>query len=65
VHEYQPVLDDWDAWTPNIPVGSWIAFHDVTHVFPGVGKAIAERWTPERWSEPVQVESLWTARRIK
>lgn len=68
VHEYDAVRDDYLAWSPFIPAGGWLAFHDYTidveHPYHGVAQAIEAHVPRSQWSEPTVTEYLWSAQRL-
>lgn len=43
-HDYQNCLDDIDAWWPLVRSGGILAGHDYQHKFPGVLRAVADRF---------------------
>ncbi len=43
-HSYEPVARDIDAWVPKVKPGGILAGHDHCDMFPGVIKAVAERF---------------------
>jgi hypothetical protein len=55
-HAYESVAADIEAWHPKVRVGGILAGHDFTHEFPGVIRAVCERfrivevWRGSRWA---------------
>jgi cephalosporin hydroxylase len=43
-HSYQAVLADIDAWQPKVRPGGWLGGHDHHPKFPGVIRAVGERF---------------------
>jgi len=44
-HHYEDVAADLAAWEPKIRKGGLFAGHDHTESFPGVQRAVRERWS--------------------
>ena len=44
-HSYEAVAADLDAWYPKLRIGGYIAGHDYHDGFPGVMRAVNERYT--------------------
>lgn len=65
-HKYEEVKADYEAWEKFVPVGGFIAFHDVFDMWPGIVKLFNEEVLPdERWGEWHTVYRLKTAQRLK
>lgn len=65
-HKYKDVLQDFQLWSPFIPVGGWIAFHDFGTRFKGVDRVINEEVIASRkWGEVGVYGRIWSAKRIK
>ena len=65
-HKYKDVLQDWQLWSPFIPIGGYVAFHDFGTRFKGVDKVIREVVLPSAvWGEDAVYGRIWSARKIK
>jgi MMP 1-O-methyltransferase len=65
-HKYEEVKADYEAWSKFVPVGGFIAFHDVFDMWPGIVKLYNEEVLPdERWGDWHTVYRLKTAQRVK
>lgn len=65
-HKYKSVLQDWQLWSPFIPVGGYVAFHDFGTRFKGVDRVINEEVIASGAWEDISVYGrVWSARRIK
>lgn len=43
-HDHENVIADIDAWWPKVKEGGYLTGHDFQHKFPGVHRAIADRF---------------------
>lgn len=43
-HEYESIKADIELWLPKIKSGGWLGGHDYYHTFPGVIKAVNEKF---------------------
>lgn len=43
-HDYSSVLEDIDRWWPKVKPGGFLVMHDFNHKWPGVQRAISERF---------------------
>jgi len=68
-HLYDPTLREYQEWSPLIPIGGWLAFHDSRHQekdWPDVERVVADHVTPSgEWEAADYVETLWTGKRIR
>lgn len=53
-HAYESVIQDIDAWLPKVKPGGYLAGHDYNRNWPGVVKAVNERF-----SQVESVNSCW------
>jgi hypothetical protein len=63
-HEYRDVLDDIDAWLPNLRNDGWLCGHDWCLEFPGVIAAVHKRFID--WEVPVYTiynTALWMVKK--
>lgn len=58
-HHYEDVTADLAAWEPKLRSGGIFAGHDHTPSFPGVLRAVAERWND---GETEQLGACWVRR---
>lgn len=63
IHEYEPVLADYAAWSPFMAQYGVIAFHDYHHTYPGCKQAIKEIAATGLWEPMGLTGSLWVGRR--
>lgn len=53
-HTYEGARDDIEAWLPKVRPGGWLMGHDFNKKdFPGVVKAVLERFEPRLYSDHV------------
>lgn len=65
-HKYKSVLQDYQLWSPFVPVGSWIAFHDFGTRFKGVDRVIKEEViASKQWGDVSVYGRIWSAKRVK
>jgi hypothetical protein len=65
-HKYKDVLNDWQLWSPFIPLGGYVAFHDYGTRFKGVDKVIKEEVIASGdWGDQAVYGRLWSARKIR
>ena len=58
-HSYEAVQRDIAVWLPKVKAGGFIAGHDYSHAFPGVVRAVCEKFSlPDR----VYSDSSWRVR---
>jgi predicted O-methyltransferase YrrM len=63
-HEYESVHRDVLLWTPFVKVGGVIALHDVSPVWPGPSRVMAEDLQPPRFGDLGQTDSLlWAVKK--
>ncbi len=68
-HEYEDVKADITNWTPHIPLGGTVAFHDYApepqdaERLAGVRQAI-DGWRSDSWQEVNQTMSIVVFRRV-
>lgn len=63
VHEYEPTLRDFDAWSGFVQPGAYVAFHDDQPMWPGVQQVVTESIASGSWDDVDHVESLRILRR--
>jgi len=65
-HKYEEVKADYEAWMNFIPVGGYIAIHDVFDMWPGIMKFMDEMVYPDdRWQNWHTVYRLKTAQKVR
>ena len=65
-HKYPHVLADWNAWSPFVAPGGWVAFHDYGTRFEGVDRVVTEEVVAhgDVWGEFGVEGRIFTARKI-
>lgn len=63
-HSYTGVKTDYTAWSPFVPIGGRIAFHDYKTRFRGVTKLVDEVFATREWGDVDIVDRIWSARRV-
>ena len=65
VHDYDPILQDYELWSPYIVPGGWLAFHDYSSSYPDTARVINDHVLPSGlWRESKRITSLWSAQRV-
>jgi glycosyltransferase involved in cell wall biosynthesis/predicted O-methyltransferase YrrM len=63
-HEYDAVHRDFRLWSPFVKLGGIVALHDVSPVWPGPSRVMAEDLQPPDYAEVQQVDSLvWAVKK--
>jgi hypothetical protein len=57
-HDYEAVHRDFQLWSPFVKVGGIVAMHDVSPVWPGPSRVMAEYLQPPEYCDLQQVDSL-------
>jgi predicted O-methyltransferase YrrM len=63
-HEYACVHRDFRLWSPFVKLGGIVALHDVSPLWPGPSRVMAEELQPPEYGDLQQVDSLaWAVKR--
>ncbi len=64
-HSYKATRADFEAWEKFIPVGGFVAFHDVNDTWPGVQRFFRDLVELDAWTLKLVANSLCIVQRVK